>query len=127
MGGMISSRSSSTSPATAAWSHEAAANLGADVPTPRALPPVLAAGARTDVLAGAADVHLGVHGELPRRAVRRNAVCGERAVGRRAAVGSGAAQPDGGGDQLPRGAVVAQPRPSVREPDPALGDACGAG
>ena len=104
------------------------AHLGADVPASGAVSPVLAARARAGVLAGAADVHLGVHRELPDGARRqRGGDGGERAARRGAAVGGGAAQPDGGGDQLPRGAVVAQSGPSLRQPDPALGNAGRAG
>src|SRR4051812_14009549 len=85
----------------------------------------MAAAARADVLADPADVHLGLHGQLHRLARERAAAGGERAARGRAALGGGAAHPDGHVDQLPRGIVVAQPRPCVRQPDPPLGDAGG--
>ena len=44
----------------------AAAHLGADVPPPGAVPPVLAAAAGAGLLADAADVHLGLHRQLLR-------------------------------------------------------------
>ena len=52
--------------------HEAARarrppHLGADVPPPGAVSPLLAAAAGARLLAGAADVHLGLHRELPRQ------------------------------------------------------------
>ena len=47
-------------------------------------------------------------------------------AGRRAAVGGGAAQPDGHGDLLPGGNVVAQPRPRLRQPAAPVGAGGGA-
>ena len=86
-GGTIWRRCSSTSRGSASggWRHErgsrsrhrpsrggglrrsgGAADLGADVPAPGAVPAVLAAAAGARLLADAADVHLGFHRELPR-------------------------------------------------------------
>ena len=53
--------------------HAAAApHLGADVSASGAVPPLLAAAAGAGLLAGAADVHLGVHRALPGRAHRQS-------------------------------------------------------
>ena len=58
---------------------------------------------------------------LARRAGQHRGACRRDAARRRAAVGGGAAQPDGRRDQLPGGDVVAQPGPCLRQPDAAVG------
>ena len=100
----------------------AAPHLGDDVSPSGAVSPLLAAAAGTRLLAGAANVHLGLHRIVPgiangqfRRHRRRHA------AGRRAAVGSRTAQPDGRRDQLPGGALVAQSGPRLRQPAAPLG------
>src|SRR5215469_12886985 len=70
-------------------------HLGADVPAPGAVPAFLAAAAGAGLLAGVANVHLGLHRELPGSTDRQPGRPGWRdAAGRRAAVGGCAAQPD---------------------------------
>ena len=80
------------------------------------------AAGRFDLLAGRADGDVGLHDPVPAAAGLVRGPGGGRAAVGPAAVGSGGARQPLALDRLPRGDVVAQPRPSVREPDPLVGD-----
>ena len=86
------------------------------------LSPILAAPAGARLLAGPGHVHLGLYRVVPGPPPgRRRGGHGLGAAGRRPAVGGLFAQPDGHGDLLPGGIVVAQSGPCLRQPAAPVG------